>query len=246
MMTKFNKDMYARMRGKKDEPLSAIGAKTVHVTERGAPISSVPPSTPTLGTVGIASPTPSIEELTSQHKRPRTGDKQKEKVDSRSSSVWDDAGVALARAQDVFNADDLKVFSGVSANKVVGRHLHKLVQVPMQIYILHSSLLLSFFFFFFFFPQVLGESLHLTSEYLAQEAKVKFGRSHVMTLEADNLKLKKDLIAAMNKANLAKEKVKTFTDELRTERQLTLEKDEPLMDAWEKIKGIAAKAVEGF
>ena len=87
MMTKFNKDMYARMRGKKDEPLSAIGAKTVHVTERGAPISSVPPSTPTLGTVGIASPTPSIEELTSQHKRPRTGDKQKEKVDSRSSSV---------------------------------------------------------------------------------------------------------------------------------------------------------------
>ena len=151
MTTKFNKDMYARMRGKKDEPLSAIGAKTARVTERGAPISSVPPSTPTLGTVGIASSTPSIEELTSQHKRPRTGDKQKEKVDSRSSSVWDDAGVALARAQDVFNADDLKVFSGVSANKVVGRHLHKLVQVPMQIYILHSSLLLSFFFFFFFF-----------------------------------------------------------------------------------------------
>ena len=156
MMTKFNKDMYARMRGKKDEPLSATGAKTVHVTERGAPISSVPPSTPTLGTVGIASPTPLIEELTSQHKRPRTGDKQKEKVDSRSSSVWDDAGVALARAQDVFNADDLKVFSGVSANKVVGRHLHKLVQVPMQIYILHSSLLLSFFFFFFFFSSGVG------------------------------------------------------------------------------------------
>ena len=82
MMTKFNKDMYARMRGKKDEPLSAIWAKTVHVMERGAPISSVPPSTPTLGTVGIASPTPSIEELTPQHKRPRIGDKQKEKVDS--------------------------------------------------------------------------------------------------------------------------------------------------------------------
>ena len=93
---------------------------------------------------------------------------------------------------------------------------------------------------------MLGESLHLTSEYLAQEAKVKFGQSHVMTLEADNSKLKKDLIAAMNKANLAKEKVKTLTDELRTERQLTLEKDEPLMAAWEKIKGIAAKAVEGF
>ena len=75
---------------------------------------------------------------------------------------------------------------------------------------------------------MLGESLHLTLEYLAQEAKVKFGRSHVMTLEADNSKLKKDLIAAMNEANLAKEKVKTLTDELRTEWQLTLEKDSHL------------------
>ena len=67
-----------------------------------------------------------------------------------------------------------------------------------------------------------------------------------MTLEADNSKLKKDLIAAMNEANLAKEKVKTLTDELRTEWQLTLEKDEKLVAAKEKIKGIVAKAVEGF
>ena len=66
------------------------------------------------------------------------------------------------------------------------------------------------------------------------------------TLEANNSKLKKDLIAAMNEANLAKEKVKTLTDELRTERQLTLEKDEQLVAAREKIKGITAKAVEGF
>ena len=107
-------------------------------------------------------------------------------------------------------------------------------------YILRSSLLL------FLSSQVLGESLHLTSEYLAQEAKVKSALSHVTTLEANNSKLKKDLIAAINKANLAKEKVKTLTDELRTERQLTLEKDEQLVIAKEKIKGIAAKAVEGF
>ena len=93
---------------------------------------------------------------------------------------------------------------------------------------------------------MLGESLHLISEYLAQEAKVEFVLSHVTTLEANNSKLKKDLIAAMNEANLAKEKVKTLTDELRTERQLTLEKDEQLVAAREKIKGIAAKAVESF
>ena len=127
MTTKFNKDMYARMRSKKDEPLSVIGAKFIHVMERGAPILATLPFTPTLGTVGIASPTPSVEELTPRHKRPRTKDKKKEKVYSRSSSVWDDAGVALACAQDVFSADDMKVFSRVSANEVVGCHLHKLV-----------------------------------------------------------------------------------------------------------------------
>ena len=93
---------------------------------------------------------------------------------------------------------------------------------------------------------MLGESLHLTSEYLAQEAKVESARSHVMTLEAKNSKLKKELIAATNEANLAKEKGKTLTDELRTKWQLTLEKDEQLANTREKIKDIAAKAIEGF
>ena len=93
---------------------------------------------------------------------------------------------------------------------------------------------------------MLGESLHLTSEYLAQEAKVESAWSHVITFKAENSKLKKELIAATNEANLAKEKVKTLTNELRTERQLTLEKDEQLGSAREKIKGIVAKAVEGF
>ena len=36
MTTKFNKDMYARMRGKKDEPLSALGTKSVRITDKGA------------------------------------------------------------------------------------------------------------------------------------------------------------------------------------------------------------------
>ena len=93
---------------------------------------------------------------------------------------------------------------------------------------------------------MLGESHHLTSEYLASEAKVESTQSHVTTLEAENLKLKKELIVAMSEANLAKEKLKTLTDELRAERELTLEKDKQLAAAKEKIKGIAAKAVEGF
>ena len=54
-------------------------------------------------------------------------DKGKEKADSRSSSVWDNAGLALTRAQDAFIADDLKVLSGIHSNEIVGHHIHKLV-----------------------------------------------------------------------------------------------------------------------
>ena len=50
----------------------------------------------------------------------------------------------------------------------------------------------------------------------------------------------------MNDANLAKEKLRTLTDELRVERELTKEKDEQLATAKERAKGFTAKAVEGF
>ena len=87
MTKKFNKDMYARMRNKKDEPLSALGTKSVHITDRGAPILAALPSSPTSIPARVASPTPSIEELTPHNKRLRVGEKQKEKVDSRPSSI---------------------------------------------------------------------------------------------------------------------------------------------------------------
>ena len=93
---------------------------------------------------------------------------------------------------------------------------------------------------------MLGESLHLTLEYLALAAKVEFAWSHALSLEAENSKLKKELIAAMNDANLAKEKLRTLTEELRVERELTKEKDEQLAVARERAKGLAAKAIEGF
>ena len=88
---------------------------------------------------------------------------------------------------------------------------------------------------------MLGESLHLTLEYMALEAKVESVRSYVTTLEAENSKLKKELIVAMNKANLVKEKLKTLTEELRVERELTMEKDEQLAATKEKIKRIAGR-----
>ena len=70
--------------------------------------------------------------------------------------------------------------------------------------------------------------------------------SRVETLEAKNSKLRKDLIAAMDEANTAKEKAKVLSDDLRAERQLTLEKDKQLLVAKEKIKTVVAKSVEAF
>ena len=131
MTTKFNKDMYARMRGKKDKPLSALGTKSIRITDRAIPILAALPSSPTSASARGASLTPLVEELPPRNKRLRVGEKQKEKVDSRPSSVWDDAGVSVARAQDTFSADELKVFSRVPADDVVRRHLYKLVQVTM-------------------------------------------------------------------------------------------------------------------
>ena len=65
-------------------------------------------------------------------------------------------------------------------------------------------------------------------------------------MKAENSKLKKELIVAMDDANQAKEKLRTLTDELRVEWELTKEKDEQLAVARERAKGLAAKAVEGF
>ena len=66
MTTKFNNDMYAKMRAKKDEPLSNIGKKMMRITGRGSP--AVPATSITLVASGAettrtASPSTSIEEL---------------------------------------------------------------------------------------------------------------------------------------------------------------------------------------
>ena len=50
----------------------------------------------------------------------------------------------------------------------------------------------------------------------------------------------------MDEANAFKEKAKTLSDDLSAEQQLTLEKDEQLLAAKERLKTIAAKAVEAF
>ena len=66
MTTKFNKDMYAKMRSKKDEPLSSIGKKGVRVTGKGpsvTPVTSATPIVSAVETVRTASPATSVEEI---------------------------------------------------------------------------------------------------------------------------------------------------------------------------------------
>ena len=133
MTTKFNKDMYAKMRANKGEPLSNIGKKMVRVTEKGSsgvPATSVTPVVSGAETMRTASPSTSFEELpTLISKRQRLSEREKEKADPRSSTNWSDKRLALDRAHGVMTAEDLKVFFGVSPNTVASRHVHRLVQV---------------------------------------------------------------------------------------------------------------------
>ena len=91
MMTKFNKDMYAKMRSKKDKPLSNIRKKGVRVTGKGpsaTPVVSVTPVISGAETVRTTSPAVSVEEIpTPLSKRQRISGKEKEKADSHSSIV---------------------------------------------------------------------------------------------------------------------------------------------------------------
>ena len=123
MIMKFNQGMYAKIRAKKKEPLSNLGKRVVRVMEKGV---SVTPTTPIIETMRTASLGTSIEEITPLQKKQRVADNGKDKANSHSSRVWDDAGLALVRAQDAFTAEELRVFSSMSSNEVVG-HIHKLV-----------------------------------------------------------------------------------------------------------------------
>ena len=70
--------------------------------------------------------------------------------------------------------------------------------------------------------------------------------SRMEALEGENSTLKKNLIESMHEVNALKESSKTLADDLQVERQLTLEKDEQLLVAKEKLKTIAARSIEGF
>ena len=93
---------------------------------------------------------------------------------------------------------------------------------------------------------MLGETIHITSKYLSHEAKAASVGSKVEALEAENTKLRKELIYAMDEANTTKEKSKALADDLRTEKQLTVEKNEQLQALNQRVKTITTKVIEAF
>ena len=137
------------MRSKKDEPLSNLGKKAVCVIGKGPsvnPLCSVTPIVSTTETTRTTSPTTLIEEIpTPGSKRPRVTDKEKEEVDSRSSTIWDDERLAVDRADEVVTPANLRALSDMPLNEIASRHVHWLVQVRC------SPFPFLFFLFFFFF-----------------------------------------------------------------------------------------------
>ena len=90
--------------------------------------------------------------------------------------------------------------------------------------------------------QVLGESLCLTTDYLGIEERVVVVNSKLETIEVESLKLRKDLIKAMDEVNRAKEKIKELNEALKVEKMLIVQKDEEVQAAllrtsaeWEKV-----------
>ena len=76
--------------------------------------------------------------------------------------------------------------------------------------------------------QVLGEMMHISSQYLANKEKVVVATSKVEALEAEAFGLRKDLIAAMDANNTSKEKIQALSEQLNAEKLLAKPKDEQL------------------
>ena len=170
MTTKFNKDLYAKIKEKKNEPFSSIGQRRLKITdkEREKEKESVKRglSTLTLDEGQVTSPTISIEEVDPPTKKRKTGEKGKEKM---CSNAWTDSGAAMARANELLTPEEMKEISSMPSHEIVSQHVHKLVQVA-------SSFCCCYYYYYLFiyllytcpdrdktFNQVLGETMHITS-----------------------------------------------------------------------------------
>ena len=138
MTSKFNKEMYKKIREKKNKPLSSIGQRKLRFTdkekekEREKEIVEKGSSTLVLELEEgqAASPSVSIEEVVRPLKKQKVESKGKEKV---GSSVWSDAEAAMDRANELLTPGEMKEISSIPSHEMVSCHVHKLVQVILLI-----------------------------------------------------------------------------------------------------------------
>ena len=93
---------------------------------------------------------------------------------------------------------------------------------------------------------MLGETMHITTQYLANEEKAVLANSKVEALESEASGLRKDLITTMDSLNASKKQVQALTEQLDAEKQSVKQKDKLLAAAAQKMKVAVAKAVTAF
>ena len=94
-----------------------------------------------------------------------------------------------------------------------------------------------------FVCKVLGETMHIMTQYLANEEKAVVANSKVEVLEIEASGLRNDLGAAMDTLNASKEQAKVPTEQLEFEKQLVKQKDDLLVNATQRMKVVVAKAI---
>ena len=123
----FNQDKYARVKAKRNKPLSNIsfGLKKPRLTSEEE-VTNPASSNLALVKVILASLAISLKELSPGPKRTRSRDKGKDKT---GASVWEDATTALGRTRSIVTTNELKSLAFVPFHELVSRHVHKLIQV---------------------------------------------------------------------------------------------------------------------
>ena len=130
MTSKFNNEIYKKIKEKKNEPLSNLGQRKLRFTdrekEREKEMVERGSSTPALDLEEgqAALPGVSVEEVARPLKKWKVGSKGKEKI---GSSVWSDAEAAMDRANELLTPGEMKEISSIPSHEMVSRHVHKLV-----------------------------------------------------------------------------------------------------------------------
>ena len=83
-------------------------------------------------------------------------------------------------------------------------------------------------------------------DYLNSEEKVVVANSKVDSIEAESLKLRKDLIEAMDQSTKAKENVKELKKALNVEKKLVIQKDEEVQAAFLRMDMEREKVIARF